>query len=450
MIAHALLASVVGVTLLTAAGFKLADRIATALAAGTFGLSGRPARRIWLPLAALEATLAAGVLFGPPQAALVAAAVLVLFMLAQAATIAAGRSGAPCGCFGARGTVSWGSVVRTALLATTAAVLGLAFAGPAPWLAPAIAAQALACVLAVRVRRPGGALEVASEGPPLGAHLALRDGVRLAHFTSDSCRLCRALLPQARRLGAAVFDEATDAAAWSAAGVPGAPFAVALDPAGMVLSKGTVNTRRQLLSVLAAARERGSPELATHQQQFALPDTEQASSRRGFLSAAGGAAAALAVAHTVGVKPGDADAYHFCGHIFTTDGCPHPTGLPRIDSRGFPLRGRDGVPVDDLGRVINADGVAIKPDGQPVVDADGRPLAPATRTRICVATGRRYRIQVRTDGSWHRCCNGHVRKLIDCCTTSKRRINGDRALKGYCFKNRRVFCVMYYQTKVPC
>ena len=125
MIAHVLLAAVVGVTLLTAAGFELADRTATALAAGTFGLSGRPARWIWLPLAALEATLAAGVLFGPPQAALVAAAGLGLFMLAQAAAIAAGRSGAPCGCFGARGV---------------------------------------------------GALEVASEGPPLGAHLALGAG----------------------------------------------------------------------------------------------------------------------------------------------------------------------------------------------------------------------------------------------------------------------------------
>jgi len=247
VIAHALLAAVVGVMFLTAAGFKLADRTATALAAGTFGLSGRPARWIWLPFAALEATLAAGVLFGPPQAALVAAAVLGLFMLAQAAAIAAGRSSAPCGCFGARRSPTRPFRARTALLATTAAVLGLAFAGPAPWLAPA---PALACVFAVRVRRPSGALEMASEGPPLGAQLALGDGVRLALFTSDSCRLCHALLPQAQRLRAAVFDEATDAAAWSAADVPGAPFAVALDPAGIVLAKGTVNTRRQLTSVV--------------------------------------------------------------------------------------------------------------------------------------------------------------------------------------------------------
>jgi hypothetical protein len=30
------------------------------------------------------------------------------------------------------------------------------------------------------------------------------------------------------------------------------------------------------------------------------------------------------------------------------------------------------------------------------------------------------------------------------------RINGDRALTGYCYRGRKVFCVMYFQTKVPC
>jgi len=463
MLLQIALATLLGAVLLVSSGLKLCDRTGTAVAAATYGIHGRPARWIWLPLAVLEASIAAGLIAGATVAAWAAATLLAAFAVAQASALAAGRGGAPCGCFGARGQVSWTSAARAAALAGTAALLALA---PAVTTATAVhvAAGALALLLAAvvvqRGRRgsvPDGALEIAGEGPQLGTALDLGLGsdpragaVALALFSAEGCRLCRTLQPHAERLGAVVFDENEDAAEWERAAVPGAPFAIALSPEGIVLAKGTVNTRRQLLSVLAAARERGSPELATHQQQFALPDTEQASSRRGFLSAAGGAAAALAVAHTVGVKPGDADAYHFCGHIFTTDGCPHPTGLPRIDSRGFPLRGRDGVPVDDLGRVINADGVAIEPDGQPVVDADGRPLAPATRTRVCVATGRRYRIQVRTDGSWHRCCNGHVRKLIDCCTTSKRRINGDRALKGYCFKNRRVFCVMYYQTKVPC
>jgi len=286
-------------------------------------------------------------------------------------------------------------------------------------------------------------------GAALQLELDPRAGpVRLALFTAEGCRLCRGLEPYAERLGAVTFDEDDDAAEWARAAVPGAPFAVALSADGIVLAKGTVNTRRQIASVLAVARERAGLETPQPDRSGA----EEASSRRGFLVAAGGAATALAVARTVGslVQPGDADAYHFCGHIYTTDSCPHPTGLPRIDSRGLPLRARDGVPVDDLGRRIDASGAAIEEDGQPIVDADGRPLPPATRTRVCVAAGRRFRVQVRTDGSWHRCCNGHVRKLIDCCTTSRRRINGDRALKGYCYRKRRVFCVMYHQTRVPC
>ena len=54
------------------------------------------------------------------------------------------------------------------------------------------------------------------------------------------------------------------------------------------------------------------------------------------------------------------------------------------------------------------------------------------------------------DGAWYRCCGGQVRKLVDCCSTSSRRINGDRSLRGYCFEDRKVFCVMYYDTRVKC
>ncbi len=160
----------------------------------------------------------------------------------------------------------------------------------------------------------------------------------------------------------------------------------------------------------------------------------------------------LAAARTITslVKPGDAEAFHFCGHIFTTDGCPHPTGLPRIDSRGYALRARDGRRVDDLGRPIADDGTPVREDGAPLLDPDGRPIPPAPRTKVCSAAGRRFDIATRTDGAWFRCCEGHVRKLSDCCTPAKRRINGDAALRGYCYGRRRVFCVMYFQTKVPC
>ena len=59
-------------------------------------------------------------------------------------------------------------------------------------------------------------------------------------------------------------------------------------------------------------------------------------------------------------------------------------------------------------------------------------------------------MRTQVDGAWYRCCGGHVRKLVDCCSHNKHRINGDKSLTGYCYKGRRVFCVMYFQTKVPC
>lgn len=175
-------------------------------------------------------------------------------------------------------------------------------------------------------------------------------------------------------------------------------------------------------------------------------------SRRGFLARVSGALMAVAGARTVGslVAPGEAEAFHFCGHIFTTDSCPHPTGLPRIDSRGRPLRAKDGHRVDDLGRLVNVDGEPVDEDGERLTDAEGAPLPPASRTPVCQAVAQRYDMATHTDGAWYRCCGGHVRKLVDCCSYNRRRINGDGSLTGYCFKGRRVFCVMYFQTGVPC
>src|SRR3954451_21150124 len=183
-------------------------------------------------------------------------------------------------------------------------------------------------------------------------------------------------------------------------------------------------------------------------------------SRRGLLARAGrapraGAGRALVAGAAGGVvakavKPGEAEAFHFCGHIYTTASCPHPTGLPRIDARGYPLRGADGARVDDLGRPIDAEGRPVGSDGQPLTDATGRPLPVAARTRICDAAGDLYGFAPHIDGSWYRCCGGHVRRLVDCCGYTHKRINGDRALTGYCYSGRKVFCVQYFQTRVPC
>ena len=59
-------------------------------------------------------------------------------------------------------------------------------------------------------------------------------------------------------------------------------------------------------------------------------------------------------------------------------------------------------------------------------------------------------VDARAQGVWYRCCNGQTRRLVDCCSTSTRRINGDGALVGYCYRGRRVFCVIYYDTGLPC
>jgi hypothetical protein len=176
-------------------------------------------------------------------------------------------------------------------------------------------------------------------------------------------------------------------------------------------------------------------------------------SRRGFLSRVGRALVLAAGGSAVGavVAPGEAEGFHFCGHIFTTDSCPHPTGLPRVDARGFPLRARDGKPVDNLGRRVDRFGRPIGERGQLLTDPEGRPLPPAPRTRVCLdQIPERLGLRVWVDGAWYRCCGGRVRKLSDCCSYSPLRFNGDAALVGYCYAGRRVFCVQYYDTKVPC
>lgn len=175
-------------------------------------------------------------------------------------------------------------------------------------------------------------------------------------------------------------------------------------------------------------------------------------SRRGFLARVGGALMAATGGSAVSalVRPGEADAYHFCGHIYTTDSCPHPTGLPRVDSRGYPLRARDGKRVDDVGRLVDVRGRPVDEQGRLLVDPDGRPLPPAPRTGLCQRVEEDRGFPTQLDGAWYRCCGGHVRKLWDCCSYHPRRINGDRALRGYCHRGRKVFCVMYVQTRVPC
>jgi hypothetical protein len=162
---------------------------------------------------------------------------------------------------------------------------------------------------------------------------------------------------------------------------------------------------------------------------------------------AGGSTVAAAV------KPEEADAFHFCGHIWTTGSCPSPfPPLSRIDRHGYPLHPGGGWRIDNLGRRVDGQGYPVDAQGTRRRGPDGRVLKPAPRTRLCeewVQEKHGLRDAV-TQGSWFRCCNGQIRKLVDCCSFSPRRINGDASLTGYCFRGRRVFCVMYYDSGLKC
>jgi hypothetical protein len=274
-----------GLVLLAAAGLKAAGGAGSRLALATYGIRGRAAWVGWAAVIVVEVVLGIAVAVGLEVAAPAAALFMAGACAVQVGAIAAGRAGAPCGCFGARGRVRKASAGRAALLAAAFALLpllprddvttqGWLAIGLGVALAGLIALSVVVLALAREVGMlrlsvaPRGALEVAHEGPEIGSRSPLLQGeigpgqIGLAVFTSEGCGLCRALAPTVALFGmhAAVvlrtFDEVVDADAWAAADVPGSPFAVALDADGTVLAKGTFNTGAQLETVLAAAERR--------------------------------------------------------------------------------------------------------------------------------------------------------------------------------------------------
>jgi hypothetical protein len=283
---------VLALVLAGSAVLKLASPASSRAALATFGIEGGRIRWLaWAALVATELGLAVAVAAGSEEGSWLAAGLLGLFAAALVGAILRGRAGAPCACFGSRSTVGWASVLRNLGLAACFAVLPLLpqrALSTDEWLALGLAVALLVCLgLAVAVLAlarevgmlrlrlgPASALEIPEEGPEVGERVALIegfeglgvDGLALAVFTSEGCRVCRSLEPAIASLagdpslGVRVFDEVAARDAWAELRVPGSPFAIALDPAGTVLAKGTFNNLAQLESVLATAeRRRGAP-----------------------------------------------------------------------------------------------------------------------------------------------------------------------------------------------
>lgn len=278
---------VLGLMLVAAAGLKAAGGTSARAALATYGVRDpRLATAVWGGLIAVELALGTLVAAGQEWAARAAAIFLAAAVAAQVAALAAGRAGAPCACYGAKGRLSTGSAGRTAAFAAALALAPLlprTEPSTETWLAIGLAASLLGLagltVVVLSLARevgmlrlsvtPRGALEVDHEGPEIGAYsplapeLAPGPGqIGLAVFTSEGCGICRALKPAIDAFGEhhmialRTFDEVEHAHAWAAADVPGSPFAVALDADGTVLAKGTFNTGAQLETVLAAAERR--------------------------------------------------------------------------------------------------------------------------------------------------------------------------------------------------
>ena len=121
---------------------------------------------------------------------------------------------------------------------------------------------------------PLGALEVDDEGPPIGhAPLARTakapDGtpilvggpgpMRLVAFTSPTCPVCEQVVPSipvAAMAAHLVPQVVSDPNLEAAYDVPGVPFLVVLDAAGIVRSKGTVNSLEQIEGLIDTALRR--------------------------------------------------------------------------------------------------------------------------------------------------------------------------------------------------
>jgi hypothetical protein len=273
-----------GALLAVAAATKIARPGAWRAALGAYRWVPARGAVAWAVPAA-EAAVAAGLLGGRGWALWCAAALIAAFTVVLAAELASGRRPPACGCFPFARPPGRLTLVRNVALAAAAVaagagvrpVLGTTFweaSYAALWLAVVLlAALVLSLTRQVGVLHlrlgPRGALEEEGVGPPLGARVdhdrLPRDGrAVLVAFTSAGCPMCRQIVPGlpaiARTPGLAVvhaaYEDADGPEVHEAFAVPGTPFAVYVDPRGVVAAKGTVNTLEQLEGLVEAGRTR--------------------------------------------------------------------------------------------------------------------------------------------------------------------------------------------------
>ena len=170
--------------------------------------------------------------------------------------------------------------------------------------------------------------------------------------------------------------------------------------------------------------------------QEAAVGLAERTSRRSFLGRVGAGFVAFVGGPFVAValRPDRAEAYHICGHTYTTGSCPHPfSPRSRVDRYGYPVHPKYGYPVDDHGNIYTSRTQRRRRMCEEVVPA----RYPHTGSPV-------------QGGGWSRCCNGRIRRIYDCCSYSNTRINGDASVTGYCYSGRKVFCIGYRVLRSRC
>jgi hypothetical protein len=278
---------ILAVVLLWAAAAKLRapGRFAAALA--DHGVPARLRRATASAVVAAEVVLAAGLLI-PSLARLAGAGVAVLGAAFAASLLRLRLRGvreAGCACFGGARSrpVGW-LVARAAVLAVAGALVATgALERPAPDGAVLVGAALAVLALCVAVLTvlvlalyrqvgvlesrlgPRAALELADEGPPLGAQAPALEGLErigpeLVAFGSPGCRLCAEIEPALDALARGglpvrAVDEGRDPETFRRFRVPGTPY-VAYVVDGVVTAKGLVNTLEQIEELIATGDDR--------------------------------------------------------------------------------------------------------------------------------------------------------------------------------------------------